>query len=237
MDWQDILKSVSGYRNLVDKLVDNVHFFNPDIERNVIEGPYLITSNKPQSDSQETFMKRFLNPLTKTLEFMRVAKDDLEFRQRSEVMATVEYNFELYELKCSIVLDIHTLGVIASDNLIKIGKYHKVCVKPNGTMTQGDFLTTLVLGIRSNAIPNIMKFVAYAVKKGFVYGSLYVDSTTVYDYSEEEYKIAYIEYLIESGKVTGDKEDIYNSLNQTSPENLDSFMLEQGVPKEILGKW
>lgn len=236
MGWQDILKSVS-YRNLLDKLVDNVHFFNPDIERNVIEEPYLITGNNPQSYSQKTFMKGVLNPLTKTLEFMRAAKDDLEFRQRSEVDVTVEYNFELYGLKCSIVLDIHILGVIANDNLINIGKNRKVCVKPNGTMTKGDFLTTLVLGVRNNAIPNIMKFVAYTMETGFLYGGPFGEIKNIYDYDEDEYKIAYIEYLIESGKVIGDKEDIYNSLNQTIPENLDSIMLEQGVPKEILGEW
>lgn len=234
MGWQDILKSAaSDYDNLLDKLVDNVHFFNPDIERSVIEGPYIRTR-----DDKTYLVTNILNPLIKTLEFMRAAKDDLEFRQRSEVNATVEYNFEMYGLKCSIVFDIHTLGVIARDNHIKIGKNLKVCVRPRGTMTKGDFLTTLVLGIRSNAIPNIMKFVAYTLETGFLYGPARNKLNIIYDYDEEEYKIAYVEYLIESEKVTGDEEDRWvKILNKVHIASLDSFMLEQGVPKEVLGKW
>ena len=106
-------------------------------------------------------------------------------------------------------------------------------MKPTGVMTNGDFLTTLVLAIKNNAVPNILKFVAYAKSTGFkAYGG-----TTVFNTQEEAFKMVYIEHLIESGKLMGDINDMYNFINQGSLSDFDLFLLTKGVPKEVLGSW
>lgn len=225
MGWQDILKSEEEEQNkLLEELVNNVHFFWKGASKDNI-----VRYFEPLSYNVDR-----LKPLIRSLEFMRPIKDDLEFVERG-TRIYFSYYFEIFGKRCGVQFRHHELGEIAEDVFITVGNT-EVCVKANSIMTKGDFLTTLVLAVKNNTIPNIIKFVAYAMSTDFSESESDPDKNTIFNYHEDEYKIAYITHLIKSGKLMGERREIYNFIHQ-GLWALDSFLLEKGVPKEVLGRW
>lgn len=230
MGWQDILKSeeesLKQERDkLLEELVNNVHFFNPNI------GIYPIV--------RRATPRNFLKPLVRSLEFMRPIKDDIKFEASGERRIDVRYTFEVSGIECDISYRLRELGQISEDNFIHVGEMNKyVCVKATGEMTNGDFLTTLVYAVKNNAIPDIVKFVAYSSSKGHKYG---VDSH-VYDSSEEDYKRSFLIQLYtewEESDLFDYNEEINLELinNYFNLNDVDFWLAQFEVPKELLGRW
>jgi hypothetical protein len=247
MTWKDILKSVEDeYKKLLEELVKNVHFFNPNIERDKIIQPYL--TNLLASDGLMKQMIEILKPTVRTLEFMRPVKNDIEFHQGkddsfAEPVVEVTYTFEVYEIKCSVSFNIRELGRLAGDKLIQVGKQFNVCVQPSGQMTKGDYLTTLVLAVKNNLVPDILKFITYTMSKEGRYGFYYGHGShpQIFSSHEYDYKHQYIKHLKEKHQVEG-KLPVRTSLmdelvERPGRKTLRANLINLGVPKDILGDW
>jgi len=226
MGWQDILKSKEESRKqerdkLLEELVNNVHFFNPNI------GIFPIVRRPVPR----------LKPLVRSLEFMRPIKDDIKFFPFGERKIYVEYTFEVFGIECGISYRLRELGQISEDNFITIGG-NEVCVKATSEMTNGDFLTTLVYAVKNNAIPDIVKFVTYSSSKGHKYR---VDSH-VYDSSEKNYKRSFLIQLYtewEESDLFDNNEDINMELinNSFNLNDINFWLAQFEVPEDILGRW
>jgi len=224
LSWQDILKSEEeGRDKLLEELVNNVHFFwkGASIDNIVrpLEGDITVR----------------LKPLVRSLEFMRPIKDDLEFEGRG-TRIFFSYHFKIFGERCGIQYRHHKLGDISEDNFIMVGS-NEVCVKATGDMTNGDFLTTLVYAVKNNAIPDILKFVAYSQSKGHKYGY-----STVYNSNEEEYKKSFLLKLYkewEESDLFDDNEEINMELinNYFNLNGLNFWLAQFEVPQDILGRW
>ena len=229
MSWQDILKSeeesLKQERDkLFEELVNNVHFF--------WEGASIYDIMIPI----DVLISRFRRwkPLVRSLEFMRPIKDDIEVVGRgTRILFT--YNFKIFGVRCGIEYRHHKLGDISEDNYIMVGDT-EVCVKATNEMTNGDFLTTLVLAVKNNAVPNILKFVAYAKNSGVR------ARTTVYNTNEEEYKKLFLLKLYkkwEKSDLFDENEEInIDLISEDFNLNDVNFWLAQfEVPEDILGRW
>ena len=228
MGWQDILKSeeesLKQERDkLLEELVNNVHFFNPNI------GIYPIVRRPPP--------RNFLKPLVRSLEFMRPIKDDIKFEASGERRIDVRYTFEVSGIECGISYRLRELGQISEDNFILIDDKH-VCVKATRDMTNGDFLTTLVYAVKNNVIPDIVKFVAYSSSKGHRFRA----DSYVYDSSEEDYKRSFLILLYrewEESDLFDDNEEINLELinNYFNLNDVNFWLAQFEVPEDILGRW
>lgn len=227
MGWQDILKlDINPEREkLLDELVGNVQFFNPDITYANIAGPlnYFRFHSLKQAKA-----------LVRSLEFMRSVKDDLEIVVRG-TRIFFKYNFKIFGVRCGIEYRYNNLGLISEDNYIMVGDT-EVCVKATNEMTNGDFLTTLVLAVKNNAVPNILKFVAYAKNSGVR------ARTTVYNTNEEEYKKLFLLKLYKKwgeSDLFDDNEEInIDLISEDFNLNDVNFWLAQfELPEDILGRW
>ena len=229
MGWQDILKSEEGGRDeLLEELVNNVHFF--------WEGASIDDIVRPIEMGLTDKSVYIWKPLVRSLEFMRPIKDDLEVVARG-TRIYFSYYFEIFGKRCGVQFRHHELGDIFEGVLITVGGT-EVCLKPTGTMTNGDFLTTLVYAVKNNAIPDIVKFVAYSSSKGHKYR---VDSH-VYDSSEEDYKKSFLIQLYreweESDLFDYNEEINMELINNSFNLNDVNFWLAQfEVPEDILGRW
>ena len=226
MNWQDILKSEEeGRDKLVDEYVNNVHFFDPNIKINHIAEKFRVKS--PER----------LKPLVRTLEFMRPIKDDIDFVGIGK--RNVLYSFEVFGERCTISQRLNGLGDISDDNYIRVGEMNKdVCVRATRDVTNGDFLTTLVYAVKHNAIPDIVKFVAYSSSKGHILGQ----ENYVFDTSEEDYKKSFLIKLYrewEESDLFDDNGEINIDLitNSFNLNAVDFWLAQFEVPQDILGRW
>ena len=229
MGWRDILKSEEEERNkLLVGLVHNLHFF--------WEGASIDNIVRPL-DGDITRLK----PLVRSLEFMRPVKDDLEVTSRG-TRILFSYYFKIFGVRCGIQYRHHKLGDISEDNFVKVGST-EVCVKATRDMTNGDFITTLVYAVKNNAIPDIVKFVAYSQSQGHKYGNARIRSlSTVFNTNEEEYKKSFLLQLYkewEESDLFDDNEEInIDLISEDFNLNDVNFWLGQfGVPEDILGRW
>jgi|14BtaG_2_1085337.scaffolds.fasta_scaffold22424_2 hypothetical protein len=235
MGWQDILKSEEEEGNkLLEELVNNVHFFWEGASIDNIVMPF-----EPYSYNVDNYARK-LKPLVRSLEFMRPVKDDLEFVGRG-TRILFSYHFKLFGKRCGVQFRHHELGEIAEDVFIMVGGT-EVCVKGNGVMTKGDFLTTLVLAEKNNSLPDILKFVAYAKNAGI---GDFTDNpdryNTVYNSSEEEYKKFLLLKLYEKWE----KSDLFDYNEEINIDLIKNFNLNDvnfwlvqfEVPQDILGRW
>jgi len=138
------------------------------------------------------------------------------------------------------------IGDVSKDNFIRIGgdeEYNLVCLKQRagGSMTNGDFLTTLVYAEKNNAIPDIIKLVAYVHSrdlsirmhtKGF-------KRSTIYNTDEEEYKKSLLG-IIAAGKnilLDAGLELNSNTIFGFDLNDVNFWLGQLGVPEDILGGW
>lgn len=218
---ENILKSKESpiHQELLEKLVNNAHFFDPNINKYYIINPY---------SSRSSVGMRNLSAAVRSLEFMRPVKDDIDFVEEGK---EIEYTFKLYGVTCTLKHDLWAIGKASYDNYIKVGR-SDVCVKANGQMTNGDFITTLVLAVKNNATPNILKLVAYNYHK-----RLGIDESTIHNTDELQYKQDMLRALYKENADTLDV--LWNThihildLSEINILLADFF----GVPKEILGDW
>lgn len=220
MDWQDILKSEEEYEELIEQLVTNVHFFDPSVDIDTIKAPYMSSSGRGM---------RKLKAAVRSFEFMRPVKDDIEIIGGGD---RVKYRFYLYgDVTLTLYQRLRSIGSHSHDNYIIVGKNNinnsEVCVKAGGIMTNGDFITTLVLAVKNNAVPNILKLIAYSKHK-----ELKIFQSVIHNTNELSYKQKMIRVLQESSP-----EDYEIDIQGLSQYDANHWLITLGVPIEVLGSW
>ena len=228
MGWQSVLKSEEEEKKkLLEELVNNVHFFwrGASIDN-------IVRYFEPLSYNVDR-----LKPLVRSLEFMRPVKDDLQFVGRG-TQIYFSYYFKIFGVRCGVEFKHHELGEGVGDVFIMVGGT-EVCVKATSNMTKGDFLTTLVLAVKNNTIPDILKLVAYA-------NSLRPRNRryrlTVYNTDERDFKKKLLSYLYldwEKSDLFDYNEEISMKLinNSFNLNDVNLWLVHFEVPEDILGGW
>lgn len=257
MSWREILKNdnyeiahaalVDKLEKLVNKIWENVKFFEPEIPISAIfQGiaPYM---SEPEEVLREEYNIRDieqeirkLSPIERSLEFMRPVKGDIEFISHMMMRKTlIVYKHSLNEVPISLTYQLRDIGDVSKDNFIRIGgdeKHNLVCLKQGagGSMTNGDFLTTLVYAEKNNAIPDIIKLIAYVHSR-----DLFIRQSTIYNTDEEEYKKSLL-VKIADGKYNlfdAESELNYDTIIGFNLNDVNFWLGQLGVPEDILGRW
>lgn len=249
MGWQYILKSGKEHviyeeelKSLKGRIIENVKFFDPNVDVALVEQE-ITTQGSTKSE-----IKR-LKPFEKSLEFMKSIKNDIKLQNpqieypskygsQSDKLIFY-YDFELHGEKCRSMESLETIGrrshLESSEVLIKgepSGNW--VCIVSLNTMTNGDFLTALVLAVKNNNVPNILNFVTYVYSLNLIEGirDFFGRVTTLFNTEEWQFKLYTLKrlYYMAYPESSWPVKHMYNLFGDyQSPNNLSLKSINRGL--------
>lgn len=250
MDWQYILKSGKEHpiygeelKSLKGRIIENVKFFDPNVDVALVEQE-IAAQGSAKSEIER------LEPFERSLEFMKPIKNDIKLQNpriaypsnygKQEDSLIFYYDFELNGEKCRSMKGLKTIGYrshLESGEILIKGDEPRdncwVCIVSSNIMTNGDFLTAVVLSVKNNNIPNILNFVTYVFSLNLIEGIRdFGRITTLYNTQEWEVKLYTLKrlYYMAYPESSWPVRHMYNLFGDyESPTNLSLESINRGL--------
>lgn len=233
MSWQDILKD--DRQDELQELLISFREFTP-IREITKEEEEKVLSMKQHKNSRFDKTPAF----KRTLEFMKpfdeIKRDGLDFVFKFDIDG-VPFTFKMPFLHSPLgSLELYRAGIgeKAYDTFpIMDSTGMSFCLKANSTMTNGDFMVTVLLASKNNQLPTILTLPAY-VEKHYPNFKMHERGGQLFDIDEEVYKKGLLENFY---KLVEDLSLEDRPLTRKISFGKLNNELKEYIPKELLGSW